>query len=276
MEIIGRNSGQKGKINIDLYFSHTSIDSELELKDKNVIIIDVLRTSTTMITGLANGAKEIIPTESIAAAGLIGRNSEGQALLCGERNGKIIEGFNLGNSVKEYKEENVKNKILVFNSTNGTVAILKAKFSRNCVIASFTNISRVAQFLKELNQDFIICCAGREGRFSLEDTVCGGMLVYLVRSGNPNSYSVSDSATGAEKLYTVYRKDLKKMLHISEHGKYLVSIGFSDDLEECAKVDACNILPVMRNGIIKTTEAFASDPKLTLKKISQGKRTGSE
>lgn len=275
MEILTGTKNFEKKISIDLYFSHTDINSEIDLKDKNVVIIDVLRTSTTMITGLANGAREIIPTESIASAGMIGRNSEGHALLCGERNGKIIEGFNLGNSVKEYREENVKNKILVFNSTNGTPAIMKAKFARNCAIVSFVNISRAAEFLKELKENFIICCAGREGRFSLEDSVCAGMLVNLVKSGSSDKYNISDSVTGAEKLYSVYKRDLGKMLRISEHGKYLASIGFSDDLEECAKTDIYKIIPVMKNGIIRTTEAFASDPKLALKKI-QSKKTGSE
>ena len=91
--------------NISLYFTHKHVDSELELKDKNVVVIDVLRTSTTMVIGLSNGAKEIIPTIDVATAGLIGRNSLGQSLLCGERNGKLIEGFQLGNSVKEYSKE---------------------------------------------------------------------------------------------------------------------------------------------------------------------------
>ena len=264
---------EKRKINIDLYFSHTEIDSEINLKDRNVVIVDVLRTSTTMITGLANGAKEIIPTESIAAAGMIGRNSEGQSLLCGERNGKIIEGFNLGNSVKEYSEENVKNKILVFNSTNGTPSIIKSKFARNCVILGFVNISAVAEYLKSIAEDFVLLCSGKEGRFSLEDTVCAGMLISLIQSGNRSQYLLSDSALGALKLYSVYRKDLYKMAEESEHGKYLISIGYADDLILCTQVDVYSIIPVMKNGIIKTIEAFATDPKLTMKKItSSGNR----
>src|SRR4030095_4085511 len=163
-------------LKVDVYFSHNYVESELHLKDKNVVVIDVLRTSTTMVTGLANGAKEIIATDSVAAAGIIGRNSQGQALLCGEKNGKLIEGFNLGNSIKEYSEEMVKGKSLIFSSTNGTPSLVKSKFAHNCVVLGFVNISRVASYLNSLGENFIILCAGKSGEFSLEDTVCAGML----------------------------------------------------------------------------------------------------
>lgn len=270
MEILNQSSMEIKPLKISLYFSHDYVDSELELKDKNVVVIDVLRTSTTMVTGLANGAKEIIPTESIAAAGMIGRNSEGQALLCGEKNAKIIEGFNLGNSIKEYNEEVVKGKILVFNSTNGTPSLIKSKFARNCAVLGFVNMTRVVSFLKELKEDFIILCAGKDGDFSLEDTVCAGMLVSeLLEAAGKNSYVLTDSSMGASKLYSAYKKDILKMLHETEHGKFLVSLGFEDDLVACSQVDKYNMLPLLRSGVIKSIEAFESDPKLTMKKVSQ-------
>lgn len=270
MEIINQNKPEDRPVKINVYFSHNYVESELDLKDKNVVVIDVLRTSTTMITGLFNGAKEIIPTESIATAGLIGRNSQGQALLCGEKNGKIIEGFNLGNSVKEYAEENVKDKILVFSSTNGTPSLIKAKFARNCILLGFVNMARVVQYINSLNEDFIIVCAGKNGEFSLEDTVCAGMLVSILKKINTkNKFLLTDSARGAAKLYSAYKLDILKMLYECEHGKFLISIGFEDDLPACAEIDKYNILPVLRNGIIKSLEAFESDPKLSMKKITK-------
>ena len=255
-------------IKISLYFTHKHIESALELKDKNVVVIDVLRTSTTMILGLTNGAKEIIPTEDVATAGLIGRNSQGHSLLCGERNGKLIEGFNLGNSIKEYSAERVNGKTLIFSSTNGTPALMKAKFAHNCVIVGFTNISRVVEYLTNLNEDFIILCAGRSVEFSLEDTACAGMLINLLTKKNSKQkYVLTDSAVASTKIYSNYKKSLVKLMQDSEHGKYLIQIGFSDDLEECAKVDTCNCLPILRNGVIKLIESFESDPKLTMKKV---------
>ena len=256
-------------INISLYFSHNYVESALELKDKNIVVIDVLRTSTTMVTGLANGAKEIIPTEDAGTAGMMGRNSEGHSLLCGEKNGKIIVGFNLGNSVKEYSKETVNGKTLIFSSTNGTPTMMKSKFARNCVILGFVNMSRVVKYLANLNEDFIILCAGKSGELSLEDTVCAGMLIKELTKNAPQKYILTDSALGSSKIYEAYKKSLLTMLHEAEHGKYLVSIGFEDDLLECSKVDVHNILPLLRNGVIRTLEGFESDPKLTMKRVSQ-------
>ncbi len=256
-------------IKISLFFTHQDLDSELVLKDKNVVVIDVLRTSTTMAAGLANGAKEIIPTEDVATAGRIGRGSEGQSLLCGERNGKIIEGFNLGNSVKEYTAEKVAGKNLIFSSTNGTPALMKSKFAHTCIVLGFTNLSRCADYLTGLKEDFIILCAGRNGEFSLEDTVCAGMLIYKLIKNNSAEYALTDSSRGALKLYESYKKDLLKMLHESEHGRFLIELGFEDDLAACAKVDSCKCLPVMRNGVIKLIETFESDPKLTMRRVAQ-------
>ena len=245
------------------------IESALGLKDKNVVVVDVLRTSTTMVAGLTNGAKEIIPTEDVATAGLIGRNSQGHSLLCGERNGKIIEGFNLGNSIKEYSPERVNGKTLIFSSTNGTPAFMKAKFARNCIILAFTNISRVVEYLTKLNEDFIILCSGKSGEFSLEDTACSGMLIYqLTQKNMKQKYVLTDSALASTKLYSSYKKSLVKLMQDSEHGKFLIQIGNGDDLEECAKVDTCNCLPILRNGVIKLIESFESDPKLTMKKVA--------
>ena len=257
-------------IKISLYFTHNHVDSAVHLKDKNVVVIDVLRTSTTISISLANGAKEIIPTEDVATAGLIGRNSQGNALLCGERNGKIIEGFNLGNSINEYSPERVSGKTLIFNSTNGTPAIMKSKFAKMCVILGFSNMTRVADYLSEVNEDFIILCAGKTGEFSLEDTVCGGMLIYkLIKKHSKDDYELTDSARGALKLYSAYKADLFRMLSDSEHGRFLAGIGFEDDLVECAKVDVCSSLPLLRNGLIRLREAFDTDPKLTMKKVVQ-------
>lgn len=257
-------------INIKLFFTHQDVDSQLDLKDKNIAVIDVLRTTSTIIAGLFNGAKEIIPIDDAATAGLIGRSSVGQSLLCGERNAKIIEGFNLGNSIKEFTNSAVLDKTLIFSTTNGTPAITKSKFSKNCIIVSFINISRCAEYLKKLKKDFIVLCSGKHGEFSLEDTVCAGKLIENVIKNSEEKYQLTDSAIGATKLYSAYGNDFLGMMHQSEHGKFLCSLGFEDDLEACSKIDSFPCLPVLKNGVIKLAEAFEFDPKLKMKKIISG------
>jgi 2-phosphosulfolactate phosphatase len=258
---------EEKNIKIHVYFSHNYVESELILKDKTVVVIDVLRSSTTMCAGLFNGAKEIIPAVDVATAGLIGRNSAGQSLLCGERNGRIIEGFNLGNSVKEYSREVVNGKTLIFSSTNGTPAMMKSKFSRTCIICSFANLNRVADYLEQLNENFVILCSGKQNEPSIEDSVCAGMLINNIIKTAPTKFELSDSALITYRLFTCYKKDLLKMLQESEHGKFLSEIGFEDDLAACSQVDQFPVLPLMRNNLIRTLEGFETDPKLTMKKV---------
>jgi len=140
-------------INITVYLTQSLVTDELVLKDRNVVVVDVLRASSTILTALVNGAKEVIPAESSSVAARISKGS-GNSLLCGERNGKIIEGFNLGNSPFEYAEDTVKGKTLIFSTTNGTVSIIKSRFAKNCIIAGFMNMNAVVDYLAELNEDF--------------------------------------------------------------------------------------------------------------------------
>jgi 2-phosphosulfolactate phosphatase len=116
-------------------------------------VIDVLRASTSIATALYNGAKEIIPVTTIERAVKISGNLFGDHVLRGgERNGRTIEGFNLGNSPFDYSEEKIRGKAIIFSSTNGSLAIEKARFSRNVAIAGFVNILLVTQFIKDLKQ----------------------------------------------------------------------------------------------------------------------------
>ena len=162
-------------MNIEVYFSSQNVD-ELSLRDKNILVVDVLRASTTIATALANGAKEIIPVDTIEKAVKVSGNLYGDVVLRGgERQGKIIEGFNLGNSPSEYTEEIVKGKSIIYSSTNGAGAIVKARYAKNLLIGGFINISLVVNFIKNLNEDFIILCASKNYLFSLEDAVCVGM-----------------------------------------------------------------------------------------------------
>ena len=119
---------------IEVCFTPAQVD-ESDLRDKNVVVIDILRASTTIIIALSNGAKEVVPVETIEGAVKIasGLFSE-TTLLCGERDGRTIEGFHLGNSPLEYNEEKVRGKTLVFTSTNGSLALIKGKNARNLIV----------------------------------------------------------------------------------------------------------------------------------------------
>jgi len=256
-------------INVSIYLSHSLVSDELVLKDKNVVVIDTLRAASTIIAALANGAKEVIPAESATVAARIAKGS-GKSLLCGERNGKIIEGFDLGNSPFEYSSEKIKGKSLVFCTTNGTVSITKAKHSKSCVLAGFINITSVIDYLIELKEDFVILCSGKLNNFCTEDAVTAGVILSeIISRGSKSDYFIKDSEYVCIKLGKLLavkngKIDFDRILDMqkkSEHGKYLMSIGFGTDLEFCSKIDTHPYLPVFRNGIIKLRETFESEAK---------------
>lgn len=225
--------------------------SEFFFRDKNVVVIDVLRASTSIITALKNGAREVIPVASVENAVKVSDSLFGDVVLrCGEREGKIIPGFNLGNSPAEYASENVSNKSLVFTSTNGSLAMVKAKFARRIVVAAFVNITPVVEYLMNLNEDFVIVCAGKEHHFCIEDVVCGGMIIQQLAKKDI-AMQLTDAAVAAQALYKSFGRSLNKMLRNSEHGQYLISIGFESDLKTCAAVDSIPVLPLLDKGVIK-------------------------
>ncbi len=224
----------------------------MSLRDKTVVVIDVLRSSTSIVAALQSGAKEIIPVTTVESAVKISGNLFGDVILLGgERNGKMIEGFNLGNSPSEYSEEKVKGKSIIFSSTNGSLAMVKARYARDMIVCGFVNISAAADFLKKNKSDVIIFCAGRNGMFSIEDSVCAGLLLFKLSEQKSLDLVLSDAALAVSTLYKSFGKAIPKLVRDSEHGKYLAKIGFADDLPICAGIDTMPVLPQMIGNVIK-------------------------
>ncbi|BDQ04129.1 2-phosphosulfolactate phosphatase [Ignavibacterium sp.] len=235
---------------VNVLFSPIVAD-ELYFTGKTTVVIDVLRASSTIITALNNGAKEVVPVGTIEfAVKVSGGMFGGQTLLGGERNTKKIEGFALGNSPLEYEEKIVNGKSIVFYTTNGTKALTKAKFSENLFVCSFLNLSTVAKHLVSLKKNVEIICAGRNNFFSLEDTVCAGKLVSEILSLEPE-VEINDSVAASLALNDKYGSDLLKMLNESDHGKLLLENGFEEDINYCSQLNIYNTIPYYVNGVLK-------------------------
>lgn len=271
-------------INISVYLSQSLVPDELTLKDKNVVVVDVLRASSTILTALVNGAKEVIPAENVSVAARISKGL-GNSVLCGERNGKVIEGFKLGNSPFEYTPEIVKSKSLVFSTTNGTVAISKSKFAKTCVLASFLNLSAVIEHLLAINDDFTIVCSGKLNDYCVEDSAYAGLIISrLFEINSKANYTLFDSGYVCYQLtkqliYKNLKPDQHRVLNMfkkSEHGKYLLSLGFEKDLEYCSQIDTLINLPVFKNNIIKLKETFDSEAnvKSKMKRVNINNKSG--
>lgn len=235
---------------LNVHFSPAQTD-ELYFSGKTSVVIDVLRATTTIVTALYNGAREVIPVNSIEFAMKVSGNAfGGQTLLGGERNTKKIEGFQLGNSPFEYTHEVVAGKSIILFTTNGSKAIVKAKFSENLYICSFQNIQSIAQHLFELNKDVEIVCSGRNGSFCIDDTICAGKLVTEIQKLKED-VELTDSSRASVVLSKSYGKSIQKVLSECEHGKLLIENGFEQDIQFCAKAGGMEIIPYFTGGMVK-------------------------
>jgi 2-phosphosulfolactate phosphatase len=250
----------KKSIHVSVHFTPTGVD-EMQLKDKNVVVIDVLRASTSIAMALKNGAKEIIPVASIDSVVKISGSLFGDVTLrAGERNGKMIEGFNLGNSPLEYTEETIKGKSIVFMTTNGSVAMVKGRYAKNLVVAAFVNLGTVVEFLKHLSSDFTMICSGQDNHFCLEDAVCAGRIINVLSEQLDVQLIADDAGMAAGILDKSVGKGILKMLKSSWHGKFLAEIGFEEDLKVCSQVDSVPVLPMLSGNVIRLARPVPERP----------------
>jgi 2-phosphosulfolactate phosphatase len=235
---------------IDLFPTPAEAADSL-VRDRAAAVVDVLRASTSVTAAWSRGAERIIPLAEVEEAKVLSATfPRGTALLCGERDGLRIDGFDLGNSPAEFGASVVAGKTLFFVSSNGTRLMARQDGARERIVASFINLSAAADHLTASGADVAVLCAGRFGRFSLEDFVCGGALVSEVMA-RAASAETNDAALAARRLWEdVYRGRVLDLFHDSTHGRYLASLGFEEDLTFSATLDTVPNVPVVREGRI--------------------------
>ncbi len=224
-----------------------------DFEGKVVVIIDVLRATTTILTAFANGCKRVIPVLTPEEAMEVKYTIiDACTLLGGERRGIKINGFDLGNSPSEYTREVVQGQNIVLTTTNGTKALRGVRGAGSIFIGALSNISALCRACHKVGEDIILVTSGRAGSFSLEDLVCAGMIVSKLRE--TSTYKETDAAFAAQLLFSHFKRDIKTALYTSEHGRYLCEIGFESDLEICAQVDTYDIVPFLANENINYSE----------------------
>lgn len=231
---------------VDVVFGPAAVPPA-EWHGRVVVVIDVLRASTTIATALANGARMIIPFDSAEEAVTRSKSFErDDVLLAGERRMATIPGFDLGNSPREFTRATVEGRTILFTTSNGTAALLAVQGAREVVVGSFVNFSAVAALLRAAARDDVdlaLLCAGSDRHFSLEDAVCAGGFVRALGPGMANA-TLSDAAQAALVLDREYAADLGALMATATHGKALVEAGYAGDVAECAMVDAHAVVPV--------------------------------
>ena len=213
-----------------------------DLQHRTVVIIDVLRATTTIAYALAAGAQSIVPCLEVAdARNLQSALGEG-ALLGGERDGVTIKGFDLGNSPSEYTSERVRDRDVVFTTTNGTKAMQHAQQGARVLLASFANLSAVAKLLHAADSIEIVC-AGTDGHISREDVLLAGALITTWSSSN-SDFRMNDQALLARDAWLqIGRRRLAHELRESRGGHRLIELGRDADIEIAAAVDVLTVVP---------------------------------
>lgn len=217
-----------------------------DLSNAVVVIIDVFRATSTIASALHNGAKCIIPVDSVAKAIEISKSIG--AIAAGERDGQIAEGLEHGNSPLEYSKEFIEGKTLVLTTTNGT-RLLQMALDNNAtkiITGSFPNLDAVCAFLLKENRNVILGCAGWKDRYNLEDTLFAGAVISKVK----NAFTVHcDSSLTAELLYDKYKDDLHGFAPQLTHYHRLVErFGLIEDIRFCLTTNVANVLPLYKDG----------------------------
>ena len=216
------------------------------------VVIDVFRASTTIAAALAGGARFVLPVSDVEQAMKLAEPyAENEVLLGGERECQRIEGFQLGNSPREYTREVVAGKVIIFTTTNGTRALTAAKDAATVLVGSFVNFSAVADAVAG-HETVTILCAGNNGRLSLEDFACAGGLVNRLAK---KESQLDDAALAARAAYKNLKADLGRTLTSTEHALRLADLGFRADLDFALKVDSVPVVPCLSEGRIVASPA---------------------
>lgn len=247
-------------LKIETLLSSSIAEDYNDFDNKYIIMIDVLRASSVICSALFHKASKIIPVKNVDDAFELYNKTIRNALLCGERKSIKVDGFHLGNSPLEYKNEIVENKEIILTTSNGTRIFTKGNLATKRVIAGFVNFSIVLNdffsYVSELKNNknglnLLIICAGTNGLYSREDGVLAGKIIDSILLNYSNNFTYCDSSELVLNSYLKNKDNLKEYLSNSNHANYLKSLNLQHDLEICFEEDLYPVLPVVtENGII--------------------------
>jgi 2-phosphosulfolactate phosphatase len=230
---------------IDVYFTPLGLNAG-DLTGRGVVVIDVLRATSSIVTALSSGAKAVVPAATSEEAVRLTANLEKDGIvLAGERRMLKIEGFGLGNSPREMTREAVGGKTVYLATTNGTPALVAAQGGDPVLVAAALNFSAVAERARTVfaeRGDLVIMCAGREKQFALEDAYAAGRLIKAVKKG-ARKVSLNDAAQVSLDL-AGQQGGWQDAFDASDAARQLVETGLGEDVAYCAHPDRFSVVPV--------------------------------
>jgi 2-phosphosulfolactate phosphatase len=205
------------------------------------VIIDIFRATSAICYGIDNGAEAIIPVSKVEECAAY-REKGLDYLLAAERGGKVVDGFDFGNSPFSYIKEKVEGKTVVLTTTNGTHALHLSRGAKKIVIGSFLNLTALCNWLKIQDENILLVCAGWENNFNLEDTLFAGAVIEQLKGSD---FKLDDAAIAANDLYQIGKHDINEYLKKTSHSERLKKLGIEKDIEFCLQVDLTTAIPVL-------------------------------
>lgn len=214
------------------------------VRDRTVVVVDILRATSCMVTAFAHGVESITPVADLNTCRFM--KNKGY-IISGERDGKKVPGFDKGNSPFEYAGPDIRGKRIAFTTTNGTQAIEKSKDANKVIIGSFLNLTAVVKYLLFGENNVLIVCAGWKGKVNLEDTLFAGAVIDRLRNHiEPDC----DAPLIAHDLYTLAKDNMVSYLANSSHVKRLDKLDIHQDIEYCLTPDRYDVLPKLKHGVL--------------------------
>jgi len=225
-----------------------------DFHQKTVVVIDVLRATSCIVTAMAKGAAGVMPVETVQEAINLHKDD---TVLCGERHCKKVAGFHYGNSPTELNQHDLTQKKLILTTTNGTRVIQKCRKGWHILCASFLNAKNCAEAILSLGRDTIIVSAGTYDRFSLEDSLCAGLVIAEVLAAGraTRTFQLNDFAKAMHAAYLHLQTELEQTLLNCENGRKLRKLGHEEDVRFCANVNTFDIVPIVKNQMIVCFQA---------------------
>jgi 2-phosphosulfolactate phosphatase len=219
----------------------------LHIEDFQVVVaIDVLRATSAICTAFHYGVKKIIPVSTLDEAIEYRENG---FLVAAERKGKVVSGFDYGNSPFTYMNDELLGKTLVLTTTNGTKAINMAKAVDHLLIGSFINLDAICNYLINLNKNVLLLGSGWQNKFCLEDTICAGAIAdHLLNTRN--FICENDSSVAAKYLYLSAKDNYFGYLKASSHRKRLEKLNLNRDIKYCLTPNQTNVVPIRENNYL--------------------------
>lgn len=238
--------------------AHAGEAAETDFSGKSVLIIDVFRATSCIVTGLACGCAGFLPVLTLEEAKAAAGSGD---LLAGERKGKRPAGFQLGNSPMDYLAADLAGKRIILTTTNGTRAMHPALGKAHTVMAgALLNASAAARALSDMGRDVLLVCSGTHNRFSLEDGLCAGLVAEELLRQTGQDLALCDFTQAILASWRQAKERLPEVLVGCTNGKRLTGMGFARDLEFCGRTNRYNLVPVWQNGLLVPLAEAEGEP----------------